>query len=91
MSDWTTDHVRIAAREGAVAMQPLFMHERPAARDEAAVSFDRWLAAHDAEVRARTLRLAAHDLGNWDASHPFNIQSVVDFLRVRAAARGDLS
>jgi hypothetical protein len=34
-------------------MGMLFVDEKPAARDEAVVSFDRWLAAHDAEVAAK--------------------------------------
>ena len=102
MAKWATEDVRIAAREGAVAMGMLFVDEKPAARDEAVVSFDRWLAAHDAEVAANAVEDAATEANlAWVAYRPDGWGSndsdnealsaflwALKWLRARAAAIG---
>ena len=63
MSDYTPTTATIRAEyAGRVEAWEMTYAEQEAARAEEVVEFDRWLRAHDAEVRAQALREAVASL-----------------------------
>ena len=97
MAEWTTKDVRTELADGIAGRA---MNWRAAkAREDAQLAFDDWLAAHDAEVRARALDDAAEALETYaretywrddSTFHTINKDAVTDAAkRIRDRARAE--
>lgn len=87
MSNYTPTTATIRAEyAGRVEAWEMTYAEQEAARAEEVVEFDRWLRAHDAEVRAQALREAADVLDRQPAKakHGLPMMLRADWLRDRA-------
>ena len=85
----TTATIR-AEYAGRVEAWEMTYAEQEAARAEEVVEFDRWLRAHDAEVRAQALREAADWLDGFEgpggraSAHDRAGRDIIRLLRERA-------
>ena len=87
MSNYTPTTATIRAEyAGRVEAWEMTYAEQEAARAEEVVELDRWLRAHDAEVRAQALREAADVLDRQPAKakHGLPMMLRADWLRDRA-------
>lgn len=62
----TTEDIREYVETADRVTAHMFSHDTP----DAAKAFDRWLAAHDAQVRAEALREAAEFIQPWNYDRP---------------------